>query len=173
MSSNSIIRLRLGFFRFLTAVALFLSLSFPSLAQTQAPEPIVDWQKRLTAQERLTSFGDDLMGDQIDRNMGSLVFSHTDVSLPGNNGLEVSVSRRLTQGYKYDEGVNVEFGDWELVVPKITAIAMTSIGWAGQRCSGDWDENFPPTETGVAPRLDPETGFPVGGVPFSTIYRSG
>lgn len=137
--------MRVGcFFKvFLLFCLSWLGLATPSFAQDPL-KPILDWQKRLTVQDRLTSFGDDLMGDSIDPHLGSLVFEHTDVILPGNNALDVSVRRRLTQGYKYDEGVNVEFGDWELVVPKITAIALTQYGWAGQRCSGDWAQNFPP-----------------------------
>ena len=83
------------------------------------------------------------MGDSIDPNLGSIVFEHTDVILPGNSGLDVAIRRQLSQGYKYDEGVNVEFGDWELIVPKITAIALAEFGWAGQRCNGDWEQNFP------------------------------
>ena len=62
-------------------------------AQTADPEPIIDWQKRQTSNERLKAFGDDLMGDAIDAHIGSLVFSHTDVSIPGNSHLRVAVGR--------------------------------------------------------------------------------
>lgn len=143
-------------------VVVFLNIAFQinAYAQTSTPlKPIIDWQKRLTAQDRLTAFGDDLMGDQIDPNMGSLVFEHTDISLPGNNGLDVSIRRRLTQGYKYDEGVNVEFGDWELVVPKITAIATAQMGWAGQRCNGSWEQNFPQMSTGPSASILRRHGY--------------
>ena len=128
---------------FIAVLMMVMSVGYASAQNDEPLIPIIDWQERQTNLERLTAFGDDLMGDAIDPNIGSLVFAHTDVSLPGNSGLEVAIRRQLTQGYKYDEGINVEFGDWELVVPKITAIAMESLGWAGRRCSGTWDENFP------------------------------
>lgn len=124
-------------------------LSGVAFAQSPAPKPIIEWQKRQTSNERLTAFGDDLMGDAIDTHIGSLVFTHTDVSIPGNSGLDVSVRRRLNQGYKYDEGVNVEFGDWELMAPKISVTASAQFGWAGNRCSGTWAENFPTVYAGL------------------------
>ncbi|MCF6221383.1 MAG: RHS repeat protein [Robiginitomaculum sp.] len=119
-----------------------------SAQNVEPPEPIIDWQKRQAADERLTVFGDDLLGDSIDPHIGSIVFEHTDVSLPGNSNLEVAVRRRLTQGYKYDEGVNVEFGDWELLVPQISAVATAEKPWMGQRCNDDWQVNFPSIQVG-------------------------
>ena len=144
--------------------------AFPIYAQSEDPSPIVDWQKRLTSEERLTALGSDLMGDSIDPNLGSLTFEHTDISLPGNNGLDVSIRRRLSQGYKYDAGVNVEFGDWELVVPKITAIALdgSGFGWAGRRCNGDWEENFPLESGGSAGNW---AGNPISDGGGSTYYE--
>lgn len=120
----------------------WLALATPSFAQDDS-FPVIDWQKKLTVDDRLTSFGHDLMGDTVDTHLGSIVFSHTDVSLPGNSNLEVVARRKLTQGYKYDWGTNIDFGDWILDIPRITAITSASKGWAGQRCSGSWHENFP------------------------------
>lgn len=126
-------------------LSLFMLGAFvlPAQAQSDDPIPIIDWHKRQTADERLTAYGDDLLGDSIDRHIGSLVFEHTDVSIPGNSGLEVAVRRSLSSGYKYDEGVNVEFGDWEIGIPKISVIALQSHGWTGQRCSAAWEVSLP------------------------------
>lgn len=136
------------FFKLMQFGALLLT-AFCSLISSAAfsqddPFPIIEWQKRLTADERLTAFGHDLMGDSIDTHIGSLVFSHTDVSLPGNSNLEVAVRRKRTPGALYDQGVNVDFGDWELDIPRITGIT-THDGWAGNRCNGTWEQNFPNT----------------------------
>ena len=60
---------------------LIVSFAPLSLAQ-DSPIPILEWEKRQTADERLTSFGQNLMGDSIDTHIGSIVFNHTDVSLP-------------------------------------------------------------------------------------------
>jgi len=109
---------------------------------SQNGEPWIEWEQRMNADQRLTAFGTDLLGDQIDPNTGAIVFEHTDVSLPGNSKLEVSLRRRLSQGYLYGEGVNAEFGNWEHLVPRIVAIARSS-GWTGSRCSNSFNTSFP------------------------------
>jgi len=129
-------------YQIIFGILLMVGISFPILAQDD-PIPVIDWQQRLTADDRLTAFGNDLMGDAIDTHLGSITFSHTDLSLPGNSNLDVSIRRKLKQGYKYDRNVNVEFGDWELDVPKIVAVTSGRYGWAGDRCSGSWGDNFP------------------------------
>lgn len=62
--------------------------------------------------------------------------------MPGNSKLEVSLRRRLSQGYLYGEGVNAEFGNWEHLVPRIVAITR-SAGWTGSRCSNSFTQSFP------------------------------
>ena len=127
---------------------LLAILSLSSIAHAQDVDiPMIEWEERLTQDDRLTAFGIDLMGDTIDTHIGTITFNHSDISLPGNNGLEVALRRRLTQGYKYSRNVNVEFGDWQLDIPRITALTANNVGWEGNRCSGTWDENFPPTST--------------------------
>ena len=81
------------------------------------PEP--DALARQEVSERLSVDGVNLLGDQIDMNTGSLVFSHTDVSLPGNSGLEVAIRRRLDQTHKYTYKFQGDFGDWQLDIPQI------------------------------------------------------
>lgn len=66
---------------------------------------------------RLEAHGDDLMGDQIDKRTGALVFSHTDISIPGNSSLEVALRRKHTQGAKYYSPYQQAFGDWVLDLP--------------------------------------------------------
>lgn len=113
----------------------------PSAAGEEAL-PWIEWEQRLNADQRLTAFGPELLGDQIDPNTGAITFEHTDVSLPGNSQLEVSLRRRLSQGYLYDEGVNAEFGNWEHLVPRIVAITRAT-GWTGSRCSNSFATSFP------------------------------
>jgi len=144
---------------FVRSLVLWLSLCgalFPSIANAQwgepgfpgggggsaaPPVPIVEWEKRQNADERLTVFGDDLMGDGIDPHTGSVTFEHTDVVLPGNNGLEVSLKRRRTQGYLYHEDVDAEFSDWEYLVPRIKAVSVQP--WTGTRCTSPYYTKFP------------------------------
>jgi hypothetical protein len=114
---------------------------------SQNPQPWIEWEQRLNADQRLTVLGPDLLGDQIDPGTGSIVFEHTDVALPGNSKLEVAVRRRLSQGYLYGEGVDAEFGNWEHLVPRIVVVTGTA-GWTGLRCSNSFNTSFPPIPQG-------------------------
>ena len=82
----------------------------------------VNWNVRQATDSRLTMLDNTLMGDSVDPDTGGLNFSHTDVSIPGNFGLEVAVRRNLSQGWKYHNSVSTEFGDWWLDVPRITEL---------------------------------------------------
>jgi hypothetical protein len=113
-------------------------LLFPqfAIAQSYPPmEPIVEWEKRLGAEERMQALGPDLLGDRIDPHTGAISFEHVDVSLPGNFPLPVEIRRTRSQGYLYADAVKVEFGDWELSVPKITILLSNSANWSGDLCS--------------------------------------
>ncbi|RUO57833.1 RHS repeat domain-containing protein [Pseudidiomarina insulisalsae] len=102
--------------------------------------PAIEWDRRSDIGERLSEHGSDLLGDTIDTHMGSLSFSHTDISLPGNSDLPVTLIRELTQGYFHNFDEDVEFGDWNYSVPRLHVITSTQSGtyttdWAGARCT--------------------------------------
>jgi RHS repeat-associated protein len=78
------------------------------------------WFVREGAEARLEVLGDGLLGDSIDPNTGSLSFTHIDVSLPGNSGLRVAVSRTINQGRLKHHSDKHGFYRWELEIPKIT-----------------------------------------------------
>ncbi len=82
----------------------------------------VNWNVRQATDSRLTMLDNALMGDSVDPDTGGLNFSHVDVSIPGNFGLEVAVRRNLSQGWKYHSSVSAEFGDWWLDVPRVTQL---------------------------------------------------
>jgi len=118
---------------FITICLIYCSASSQSFTE---PDPLIDWQERITNTQRLSTLGNDLMGDQIDYNSGALSFVHTDISIPGNNDLSVAVSRRITSGLLYDKSSGAEFGDWEIIVPRISAITATETNFrTGNRCS--------------------------------------
>ncbi|MEM9740411.1 MAG: hypothetical protein AAF829_11125 [Pseudomonadota bacterium] len=123
-----------------------LAAVFVLFADAQPAIPLEDWEKRQNADERLTVFGDDIMGDAIDPHTGSIVFTHTDVSIPGNRQLQVALTRRLSQGFLYHHTVDAEFGNWELVVPRIKVTTIPD--WDGDRCSDTFQQNFPNQGTG-------------------------
>ena len=101
------------------------------------------------------------MGDGIDPVTGALQFPHTDIDLSGNSDLTVRLSRKRSLGWRHDYLLDEEFGDWELDVPKISALTTEDRLWrnGGNRCSSDYLESFPPWETVVLPPLfDPNGG---------------
>ena len=93
---------------------------------------------------RLKPLGLELMGDEIDYNTGTLVITHTDVSLPGNSNLEVAVKRRIAPRATT---LRQDFlmGDWELLIPNISMnlplyadLERTQLSnWTNNRCSSN------------------------------------
>ena len=97
----------------------------------------------LNAKDSITPETTYLLGEQIDLNTGALSFAYTDVSIPGNNSIPVSVSRRFRGAY-LNFGDKGGFGDWSLDIPHIrTKVIVDSkvVGtWGrGKECSGERD----------------------------------
>ena len=128
-----------------TASAVLTTL--PALGSNEDIEPIVEWEKKQNAEQRLEVFGDDFLGDAIDPHTGSLTFSHTDINLPGNSQLSVSLARQRSGGFTYKDGVDTEFGDWTVSVPRISVTSLTTRAWVGQRCSRPTREIFTSVST--------------------------
>jgi len=76
--------------------------------------------------ESVSALGSDLMGDQSSLFSGSLEFVHTDVSLPGNNALPVSIVRKHTAGR--DIYIRGELGDWDLEIPRVSGVFASTGG---------------------------------------------
>jgi RHS repeat-associated protein len=112
-------------------------------APTQAQEvasTYFEQGKLIRAGEAVGTLGADLFGDKVNLYTGTVEFIQTDVSLPGNNALPVSVGRRLATGDQAS-GLRADaaFGDWELEIPHIHGVHST-LGWKAQydgdkRCS--------------------------------------
>ncbi len=89
-----------------------------------------EYQKRIKANEDIAPLGADLLGDSVSLYNGTLSFAATDVSLPGNFALPVSIGRRYAVGSLSTAG---HFGDWELDIPHLSArLALTKISTCGQ-----------------------------------------
>lgn len=112
-------------------------------AQNQPDPPVIEHEKRQGAEHRLQTFGTDLLGDGIDPHTGSISFSTTDVSIPGNFSLPVAITRKLSPGNHYKRSVSVEFGDWQIEVPRLHVVTRTGFDWTGNRCSNTFDQSFP------------------------------
>ncbi|MFZ2989082.1 hypothetical protein, partial [Ideonella sp.] len=86
--------------------------------------------KRVGATQTIATLGVDALGDKFNLYDGSLEFVQTDVSLPGNNALPVSLSRRFTTNE--DKILRGHFGDWDIELPRIQG------SFANQRASGNY-----------------------------------
>lgn len=79
------------------------------------------------APNAVAKIGTDLFGDQVNLYSGRLEFAQTDISLPGNNALPVSVGRRLVAG---ERGMGQRhFGRWDLEIPHLHGIFSYKNGW--------------------------------------------
>lgn len=132
----------------------FVLVSFGATAQQSVRIP-EEYDKLIQSRTTVGTLGPDLFGDEISFYDGSLQFQQTDVSLPGNNGLDVSVGRRFA--VKQDLVKQGAFGDWDWEIPRLHGVFSTA-GWtvpvpvgqpastAQQRCSR---YGTPPGASGV------------------------
>ena len=81
----------------------------------------------------LSSLDENLLGDNVDVDTGSLTFQATDVSLPGNSALPVAFGRVFT-GAPFVEVSGYLLGDWTPDVPFITVMVEDGVGWNSDRC---------------------------------------
>jgi hypothetical protein len=109
---------------FLASCFLLVSAS----ADAQSPPPDYSEQNKLIrAPQAYTRLGADLFGDKVNLYTGALEFVQTDVALPGNSALPVSVGRRLVTGNEPLKGGM--FGSWDLEIPHLHGIFSRSPGW--------------------------------------------
>lgn len=107
-----------------------------------APQANEDVMERLNVNDSITPETSDLLGERIDLNTGSLSFQQTDISLPGNNGLEVAL-RRSFKGGHFSNQNTLDFADWMLDIPHIHTTLLKnkfrySGAWGqGRECSGE------------------------------------
>ena len=113
--------------------------SVQSVAETNSfgatgAEPWNEYDKQVKGSGEIAPLGPDLFGDQVEFYKNTLSFSVTDISLPGNFSLPVSLTRRLsvTDRYTYD-GHDEPVGDWDLDIPRISGNYAPV--WADTRCS--------------------------------------
>lgn len=121
-------------------LAACLALMAP-LAQTAPFEVNIGYLEGLLpkAPDAVTVLGNSLFGDEVNLYNGSLSFSHTDLSVPGNSALAVALIRRHAPTQAAE--VLGQFGDWDLDTPRIGGSFSALKGWVTQsggvdRCSG-------------------------------------
>ena len=117
---------------------------FASSLGAQAADYKAEYDKKIKAAQDVGVLGSDLAGDSTNFYTGATSFSATDISIPGNSGLAVSLSRNYTVEYNHaksvvdggsnqtpelEEGVKRLFGDWDLDIPHISAVMTQANGW--------------------------------------------
>lgn len=137
------------------------------------PEPYAgidsyeEYGKRIQAVREVAPVTDSVFGDQVSLYNGATNFHITDVSIPGNNELQVAVSRELSIQDKRGPDRNGDglhgFGDWDLDVPYLEGTFTQQNGWtlysanpgSANRCSDNasWPYTLVPIPggTGFAP----------------------
>lgn len=106
----------------------------PSSALSSGPVRFwEDYEKQIKTRSAITALGPDLFGDEVDLYTSSLSFRHTDITLPGNDSLPVTVTRVLSVANKAHEMRDRPFADWDLDVPRLSGVFSTD--WPELRCS--------------------------------------
>ncbi len=83
-----------------------------------------------------------LIGENIDLNSGSVSFTQTDLTIPGNSKLLPITIRRVFSDVNFKQKATAEFSDWSLDLPSIhTTVLMPNTQHAGSwgqglECSG-------------------------------------
>ena len=120
-----------------------------AVGKAHAVDYRTEFAKKVNQSQDVGVLGDDLVGDQINPFTGSLEFTATDVSLPGNFNLPVTVGRRFVvepsrnwanASAFVSAPVSRMFGDWDLDIPFLSGTFSASFGWEGAspttaRCS--------------------------------------
>lgn len=100
----------------------------PSIAQTASVE--TDTRPWVKPNDQVKALSGDVFGDAVNLSTGTLTFSHSDVSLPGNSNFPVAVTRNFSTNA--DELPNGLFGDWDLDLPRMEATFADPTGAGAQ-----------------------------------------
>ena len=119
--------------------------SWPAAAQTTTPANFVweEFSDRIGKTEKVTALGPDLFGDNVRLANGELGFEITDITLPGNNALEVKLTRTYDVVSRKTYTPDAMLADWQIKVPNISGSYTqdwgtgTDAGSPG-RCSTSW-----------------------------------
>ena len=124
------------------ALAAVVLLWWPGTAvHAQGKQAWDEYDRLLDRSRAITALSDDnAFGETVDLYTGTLAFSATDVSIPGNSKLPVAVTRKFTVSNRAEYGgpPGYMFGDWELDIPRLSGVFAPA--WHDNRC----DQAVPP-----------------------------
>ncbi|HEY5970805.1 MAG TPA: hypothetical protein VIT22_02340, partial [Pseudoxanthomonas sp.] len=128
-----------------------------------ALEPVSYGERVLGPQKHagtVEALGPDMFGEEINTYTGGISFSQTDLSLPGNDKLPVTVTRRLVvDGNKspanpVDDNLwrGYNFGEWELDLPYLSGTYSEAQGWVVSTATPNARCSSPTTRAQFEPR---------------------
>ena len=124
---------------FIFSVAV-IGASWPSCAKAQS-----SYDKSIKSAQSIGSLDNDAFGDSVNHYSGALGFNVTDLTIPGNSALTMTVARSYNgefgrlYGAKPDPANPLHYfvpetrkyllGDWDLEIPRIAGTFAQGIGW--------------------------------------------
>lgn len=126
-------------------VAIALCCLMPLVVAAQGKQAWEEYDRLLESRRNVVALSaDDMFGEGLDLYAGGLSFSATDVSIPGNSKLPVSLARKftVTDRYQYGTPAGGAFGDWEIDIPRLSGVFAPN--WHDDRC----DTAVPPGAVG-------------------------
>lgn len=90
---------------------------------------------RMNIQTGVTEHTTELLGDRVNGGTGALTFSNTDISIPGNFSIPVTL-RRSFKGILYAHYNPLDVGDWMIDIPHV----YTTLVRNRTRYSGEWGQ---------------------------------
>ena len=131
---------------------------FAVSAQVSAQKmPWEEYDKQIQARGAITAHGPQIFGDDVSLYSGGLSFSATDISLPGNNGLAVALTRKTAISEGGQRINDLPLADWDIDIPRIEGVFATT--WHNERCSSH--ERPPVVPRGSTPNGVTEPGVTV------------
>ncbi|WP_244667437.1 RHS repeat protein [Xanthomonas sp. D-109] len=91
--------------------------------------PYEEYEKKIKAAQVVGPLKGDIFGENISLYDLSVGFRATDVDIPGNNALPVTVAREFKVMNRRQEYVAKGFGDWEIDVPRVYGEFLAEKGW--------------------------------------------
>ncbi|WP_371184596.1 RHS repeat protein [Xanthomonas sacchari] len=91
--------------------------------------PYEEYEKKIKASQVVGPLKGDIFGESVSLYDRSVSFHATDVSVPGNNALPVSLGREFKVMNRRQEYVAKGFGDWEIDTPRVYGEFLAEKGW--------------------------------------------
>lgn len=117
----------------LRTLGLLLCAVFVPATQAQTLDWGEEYATRITSTRNTSPLSDGLFGDQVSLFNGTVSFSASDIDLPGNDSLPVTLKRSYDP---QDASAGRLIGSWDLDVPRLQGVHSAAQPWGPlQRCS--------------------------------------